>query len=205
MPSQGDESGDLSCLDWAKQYIKEKYDKPGDVFLALLHRLDRPVGGVIAFGRTSKAASRMSDLFRKREIKKSYLAITEGIPNPEAGSLKHHLKKMPGKNIVRAYHKFQHGSKEAITHYQVLQKQGDRALLKIELETGRRHQIRVQLADNKTGIVGDKKYAITDFLPDKSIALFAHRLEFVHPVKKEPVKIEAPYPSTGPWADFNFG
>ncbi len=203
MPAQGDETGDLSCLDWAKQYIKDKYNKPGEVFLGLLHRLDRPVGGVILFARTSKAASRMSEMFRTRTIRKSYLAVTVAIPNPKSGELRHFLKKLPDKNIMKAYQKFQHASQEAVTRFEVLETQDDFALVRVSPETGRRHQIRVQMAAAGCGVVGDKKYAVTDFLPDKSIALLARKLEFPHPVKKEEsIRIIADYPKGYPWELF---
>lgn len=202
MPSQGDSSGDLCVFDWAKEYIRETYNKPGNVYVALLHRLDRPTGGLIALAKTSKAASRMSSAFQNREVVKTYFAITERAPEVEADRLTHYVKKLPDKNIMRAYIKEVHGTKKAVLTYEVVQKQGQRALIKVNPLTGRRHQIRVQLASLKSTIVGDVKYGKTDFNPDKSIALFAQKLAFIHPVKKEPMEVVAPWPKTPWWQEF---
>ncbi len=202
MPSQGDETGDLSILDAGKLYLKEKYNKPGEVYLALLHRLDRPVGGVMVFAKTSKAAARLSAQFRDREINKEYLAITEQVPAEAEGKLLHYLRKLPDKNIVRAYIKPVHQSQEARLSYRVLSTQGSRALVTVSLETGRRHQIRVQMAAIGCTIVGDVKYGKSDFLPDKSIALFAWKLTVTHPITKEALTWNAPWPDTSPWRSF---
>ncbi len=202
VPSQGDQTGDESMLDLVKAYVKEKYAKPGDVYLGLVHRLDRPVGGVMVFARTSKAAARLSEQFRDRETEKAYWAITERIPAEPGGQLIHYLKKLPDQNIVRAHSKQVHGSQEAKLAYEVLATREGRALLAVALETGRRHQIRVQLAASGWPIVGDVKYGKTEFLPDKSIALMARSLKVTHPVTKAALEWQAPWPDTAPWKDF---
>lgn len=202
MPSQGDSSRDESVVDWVSRYLKETYNKPGNVYVGLLHRLDRPAGGVMILAKTSKAASRMSKQFQNREIDKTYWAITEAIPYLEKGSLTHHLRKLKDKNIVKAFSKPVTDSKKATLSYTVLKKKGKRALIEIKPLTGRRHQIRVQLSAMGCVIVGDVKYGTTPFNPDKSICLFAKSLEFIHPVKKEEVILEAS-PSSHPiWQDF---
>ena len=202
MPAQGDSSQDESVVDWVSRYLKEKYDKPGNVYVGLLHRLDRPTGGVMILAKTSKAAARMSKLFQNREINKTYWAITERIPQVESGALTHHLRKIGGKNIMRAFSKPVAHSKEAQLTYQTLKTQGDRALVEVSPLTGRRHQIRVQLSAMGCVIVGDVKYGKTQFNLDKSICLFAKRLQFVHPVKKEQVLLEASPFSHPIWEPF---
>ncbi len=200
MPSQGDESGDLSALEWTTEYIREKYNKPGNVFCGLLHRLDRPVGGVMVFARTSKAAARMSALFRDRKIQKVYQAVVIAAPGQPYGQLEHYLGMVPGKNIARAYQKSGPERKLARLDYQLLKQSKGLALLEVIPQTGRKHQIRVQLASLGCGIVGDVKYADTDFLPDKSIALRAMGLSFQHPVRKdERVEIKAGPRNAWPW------
>jgi 23S rRNA pseudouridine1911/1915/1917 synthase len=203
MPSQGDETGDLCVFDWAKEYIRVKYAKPGNVYVALLHRLDRPTGGVLLLAKTSKAAERVSKFFQKQEPKKIYYAITESIPAQNSGDLRHYLKKMADKNIVRAYQKEMDEAKLAILSYQLVNVKGKRALLKVMPLTGRQHQIRVQLNSIGCAIVGDLKYGASAPNEDKSICLFAQSLTIPHPVKKEEMlTIEAPLPTGGPWADF---
>lgn len=202
MPSQGDITGDESVFDWVKSYIAKTYNKPGNVYLALIHRLDRPAGGVILLAKTSKAAGRVSKQFQEKQTQKSYLAITEQIPQPVANTLEHYVKKLPGKNIVRAYQKEIHASKFARLHYQVLGNVGRRALVSVKLETGRRHQIRVQLASINCTIQGDVKYGKSDFNPDKSICLLAHQLTLTHPTLKTPLTITAYPPANALWAPF---
>ena len=203
MLSQGDISGDESVFDWVKNYIKEKYQKPGNVYLALLHRLDRPAGGVLLLAKTSKAAGRVSKQFQAKTTRKKYLLITERAPEPAKGELRHFVKKLPGKNIMRAYHKAVHGSKEAILTYKVLKKVAGRALVEVQLMTGRRHQIRVQMASIGSVIRGDVKYGKTTFNPDKSICLFAKTLTIEHPVNKAPLTIKAPLPANKLWRPFH--
>ncbi len=202
MPSQGDASGDESIFDWAKAYIKDTYNKPGNVYVGLLHRLDRPTGGVIALAKTSKAAERISKQFQQRKVQKTYLAITEQTPSPKSGDLVHYLKKIAGKNIMRAYRKEVHASKIAKLSYQVLNTNGERALVEILPETGRRHQIRVQLASIGCVIKGDVKYGKSTFNPDKSICLLAHKLTLTHPTLKKEMTFEAPMPDEGFWKEF---
>lgn len=199
MPSQGDASGDLNLFDWTKEYIRVKYQKPGKVYLALLHRLDRPTGGLVLMAKTSKAAARVSQLFQNREVQKTYLAITQKVPQPPKGKLFHYLKQLPKQNIMRAHPKSVSGSKPAELTYEVLKEDGKSALVEIQPKTGRKHQIRVQLAKIGCSIRGDVKYGASDFNPDKSICLLAHKLRFLHPTKKEVMEIEVPMPETGVW------
>lgn len=202
MPAQGDSSQDESVVDWVGRYLKEKYDKPGNVYVGLLHRLDRPTGGLMVLAKTSKAAARMSKLFQNREIEKTYWAITERIPPSQSGVLTHHLRKLGGKNIMKAFSKPVAHSKEAILTYTTLKTEGNRALVEIKPQTGRRHQIRVQLSSMGCVIVGDVKYGKTQFNPDKSICLFATSLQFTHPVKKEEVILQASPTGHPIWQDF---
>lgn len=202
MPSQGDETGDESVFDWAKNYIKDKYQKEGNVYVALLHRIDRPTGGILMLGKTSKAASRISEDFQKNLIQKTYYAVTENIPEPAEGELRHYLGKVPNKNIVRAYNKPVREAKAAHLTYKVLATNGKRALIEVRPHTGRQHQIRVQLAAIGCVICGDVKYGKTDFLPDKSIALLAQSITFMHPTKKEPMTISVLMPNSHVWGLF---
>ncbi len=199
MLSQGDETGDQSVFEWVKEYIRITYNKPGNVYLALLHRLDRPTGGILLLAKTSKAASRMSQQFQSRAIQKVYVALTENVPNPPVGTLKHHLKKLGGKNIMRAYRKEVAHSKPASLDYRLMRSANAKALIEVQPKTGRRHQIRVQLASIGCTIRGDVKYGKTSFNPDKSICLFAQKLIFNHPVTKEKTTIEAPLPQLNWW------
>ncbi|MDX2249802.1 MAG: RluA family pseudouridine synthase [Bacteroidia bacterium] len=202
MPSQEDETGDESVFDWVKNYIREKYQKPGNVYAALLHRLDRPTGGILLLAKTSKAAARVSQDFQQRKIRKTYYAITESIPEIPTGTLKHYLKKLEDKNIMRAYVKPVHHSQEAELHYRVLKTVGNRALIEVNPLTGRRHQIRVQLASIGCTIVGDVKYGKTEFNPDKSIALVAGKLSLSHPVLKQPLDLKIELPDNDLWRNF---
>jgi 23S rRNA pseudouridine1911/1915/1917 synthase len=199
MPSQGDASGDPNLFDWTKEYIRIKYQKPGKVYLALLHRLDRPTGGLVLMAKTSKAAARVSQLFQRKEVQKTYLAITQKVPHPPAGKLSHHLKQLPRQNIMRAYPKSVSGSKAAELTYQVVKEDGKNALVAVLPKTGRKHQIRVQLASIGCSIRGDVKYGASAFNPDKSICLLAHKLRFLHPTQKEMMELEVPVPETGVW------
>ncbi len=198
-PSQGDESGDRNVVDMSKAFLKEKYQKPGNVFAGLVHRLDRPVSGVLVIAKTSKGLARMTRLFHDREVKKYYLALTRGRLPKEEGTLSHYLIKDRQKNKSKALDKEAKGSKKAVLEYSLLGQAGDHFLYSILPLTGRSHQIRVQLAKSGAVIAGDLKYGAKEALPDKSIALHAHRLEFLHPIKKEPVKITAPLPPNSIW------
>lgn len=199
MLSQGDETGDLSVFDWVKEYIRITYSKPGNVYLGLLHRLDRPTGGVLLLAKTSKAAARVSKSFKGRDVQKIYVALTEKVPNPPVGTLKHFLKRLPNKNIMRAYRKEVPESKVASLDYRVQRSANAKALVEVQPKTGRKHQIRVQLASIGCTIRGDVKYGTTAFNPDKSICLFAQKLILTHPVKKESLTIEAPLPTNDWW------
>lgn len=203
MASQGDETGDESVYDWAREYIRVTYQKQGNVYLGLIHRLDRPAGGILVLGKTSKAASRLSKQFQSREVKKIYYALVERAPDQPHGELRHNLKKLPGRNIMRAYDKAVHGSKPAHLDYRLVTRQGSRALLEVRLHTGRRHQIRVQLASMGCTIKGDVKYGKTEFNADKSICLLARRITFEHPVQKKPLTIEIPVPEGPEWRPFD--
>ena len=203
MASQGDQTGDESVVDWVKSYLKRTYDKPGNVYLGLIHRLDRPAGGILVLGKTSKAASRLSQQFQAKEVEKVYLALTERRPPAAQGELIHHLTKLPGRNIMRAHRKPVADSKQAKLRYEVLHTHGSRALVQVQLETGRRHQIRVQLASLGCTIKGDVKYGPTSFNPDQSICLLARRLTFVHPTLKKSLTVELPVPEGPIWRPFN--
>jgi 23S rRNA pseudouridine1911/1915/1917 synthase len=202
MPSQGDETGDLCVSDWAKEFLREKYGKLGNVYVGLLHRLDRPTGGVLLLAKTSKAAARLSEDFQAHKIQKTYLAITENIPDVPEGELFHYLAKLPGKNIVKAYREPAFGAKPAKLRYRIADTHHKNALLEVSPLTGRQHQIRVQLAAMGCVICGDVKYGKTEFLPNKCIALLAHTLTIQHPVTKSPLTITAPKPTDGIWAKF---
>ncbi len=186
-------------MDWVKTYIKDRYNKPGDVYLGAIHRLDRPVSGVIIFARTSKALTRMNDLFRERKVTKKYWAIVTDQPNPIEGSLRGYIYKDTSKNrskiVPKADSNRHKGAKLAKLDYRLLGRVGSNVLLEITPETGRPHQIRVQLADQlKTPIRGDLKYGSRLRNEDGQINLHSRSLSFLHPVKKEKVSIEAPIP-----------
>ncbi len=184
-----------SLEDDVKDYIKDKYKKPGAVFLGVIHRLDRPVSGLVIFARTSKALERMNKIFKEREIEKTYLALVHGAPGQYEAKLVNWLIKDTSKNVTRAYNNDKKGGSRAELSYSVQRKLQEYSLLEVKPKTGRSHQIRVQLAKIECPIVGDLKYGSTQPNPDKSICLHALRLSFVHPVKKEPLTIEAPLPN----------
>lgn len=188
---QGDKTGDKTLTDWGKSYLKEKYQKPGNVFLHPCHRLDRPVSGIVIMARTSKALERMNKLFREDTIEKTYLAIVQSKPPKNSEKLIHWLIKNPQKNITKAYPKPGPDRKEAVLTYELLKTQRDISLLLVQPKTGRPHQIRVQLSKINCPIVGDLKYGYPDPNSDKSISLHAYRIKFVHPVKKEEIIINS--------------
>jgi 23S rRNA pseudouridine1911/1915/1917 synthase len=192
--SQGDETGDEPLGELVKAYIRKTYSKPGAVFLGVVHRLDRPVSGVILFARTSKALERMTALMRSRDIQKTYWAIVEQKPPKLADELRHFLKRESGKNLTRAYSRYRDDAKESSLTYRLLRTCGNYHLLEIIPQTGRQHQIRAQLAAIGCPIAGDVKYGASAPLPDASIALHARKIRFVHPVKKTPLQIIAPPP-----------
>jgi 23S rRNA pseudouridine1911/1915/1917 synthase len=194
---QGDESGDVCLLDLAKQWVKERYQKPGNVFVGLVHRLDRPVAGVMLFARTSKAAARLSEQIRSSRMRKVYLAVVEGQRPPTAARLVHQVERQ-GRNS-RIVDCQTPTSREARLSYRLLDSAGDRSLLEVELETGRRHQIRLQLAHIGCPIVGDCRYGAPEPLNARQIALFARQLTIVHPTRNHPLTFCAPLPSGWPW------
>lgn len=200
-----DETGDKPLNEFVKDYIKEKYNKPGEVFLGTLHRLDRPVSGVVVFARTTKAVQRMNEMFKNREIEKTYWAITMRRPDPEAGFLRHWIKKDSAKNMAKALDAPSNRSKDAkesTLDYKLLAQIGSLPLLEVKPHTGRPHQIRVQLAKINCPIRCDVKYGAPDFHADATIFLHARSLRFIHPVKKEEVYITAEPPKDNLWQQF---
>ena len=199
---QGDRTGDATLLDAVRAYLKHKYAKPGNVYLGLVHRLDRPVTGVILLARTSKAASRLSQQFRDGTVSKRYLAVTEVAPDIDDGELVHHLAAGGDeRGVTRAEIAPFPGSKSARLRYHVSGRDTDRCRLEIELITGRRHQIRAQLALAGWPVWGDVKYGARRRSHPAGIALHAWRLEVAHPVGGAPVVLEAPPPADWPWRD----
>lgn len=199
---QGDKTGDKSIIEFVKDYIKEKYNKPGNVFCGLVHRLDRPTSGAIIFARTSKALSRLNQQFRDRSINKVYWAVVEKKPEQKLGKLIHYLKKNTKQNKSHAFDKYVNESKEAILNYNWLASSDNYHLLEIKLETGRHHQIRCQLAHIGSVIKGDVKYGAKRANRDYSIHLHARKIIFEHPTKKEVISIIAPVPNDSLWKHF---
>lgn len=199
IPVQGDQSGDTDLLTLLKKDLKERYQKPGNVFLGLLHRLDRPVGGVMVFAKTSKAASRMSDLIRRRSLDKIYLAVTRGLPKKQSTRLTDYLVKDHRKNMVSVAGPNHPDAKKAELTYEVMGQKDGLSLLRIQLHTGRPHQIRVQLANEGYPLYGDQKYGQRVNQPGQQIALWANEFAFVHPVKKEEVVFTSSPPDVYPW------
>lgn len=196
---QGDKTGDKPLSEVVKDYIKLKYDKPGNVYLGVVHRLDRPTTGIVMFSKTSKALPRLNKLFAEKKTNKTYWAIVKQIPEPPQDTLIHWLKKNPKNNKSTAYTKEINGSKKAILHYKTLKVLDNYVLLEIELETGRHHQIRCQLANIGSPIKGDLKYGFDRSNKDASISLHARRLQFIHPVSKKPIDVIAPLPNEPIW------
>lgn len=199
---QGDETGDEPLVETFKQYIKEKYNKPGAVFLGVVHRLDRPVSGVTVFARTSKALERMNALFRERQTRKIYWAIVVNKPKEESGNLIHWLLKDEKKNKTTAFRNDTAGALRSELNYKIVAKQNQFYLLEVNPITGRGHQIRVQLQSMGCPIVGDLKYGYPHANPDQNICLHARQLEFEHPVKKEKMVITADPPASDFWSLF---
>ena len=201
---QGDKTGDTPLSETVKQYLKEKYNKPGNVFLGVTHRLDRPVSGLVVFAKTSKALSRLNDMFRNGEVKKTYWAIVRNRPQELEGELTNWLVRNEKQNKSYAYDKEVKDSKKAVLCYKTIGHSQNYHLLEVDLKTGRHHQIRCQLAKMGCPIKGDLKYGSPRSNPDGSICLHARRIAFVHPVSKESIKIEAPVPSGNLWNGFDF-
>lgn len=198
---QGDKTGDTPLSETVKAYIKEKYAKPGNVFLGVVHRLDRPVSGLVVFARTSKALSRLNDMFREGSVHKTYWAITAACPAEEGATLTHWIVRNERQNKSYAYDHEVPGSKKAILKYRVIGHSDRYHLLEIQLMTGRHHQIRCQLAAMGCPIKGDLKYGARRSNPDGSISLLARRIEFVHPVSRQAVTVEAPLPDDRLWRE----
>ncbi len=197
MLTQSDDSGEASLMDQVKDWIKTEYKKPGKVFLGLVHRLDRPVSGVVVFGRTSKGASRLSEQFRQKTTKKIYRALVEGTPEPQQASLTHYMRKEKSLKAT-VFPRPTPDAKEALLAYEVIETSGTTSQLDIHLHTGRFHQIRAQLAFIGHPIVGDKKYGANSTLPEGRIALNARRMIFNHPTSKEEIIIDCPPPQDWP-------
>ena len=196
-----DETGDYTLEEDVKKYIKIRYNKPGDVWLGTLHRLDRPVSGVTIFARTSKAAERMSKMFQKKEINKIYYAITKNTPDPLFGRLSNYLVRDEMTNKVKVKSKPSADAKLAELEYEVVGHLDASTLIKINLLTGRHHQARAQMAKIGCPILGDLKYGSTIPIHDKSIALHCKEMNFIHPVTNEEIKIEADFPKIVHWRD----
>jgi 23S rRNA pseudouridine1911/1915/1917 synthase len=199
---QGDATGDIPLVELCKEYIKKKFDKPGAVFLGVVHRLDRPVSGIVVLARTSKALERMNELFRERATQKTYWAIVRNKPKQSSATLVHWLLKDEKKNRTTSYIRDTPGALRSELSYQYKAESGGEYLLEVNPITGRPHQIRVQLASIGCVIKGDVKYGYAEPNEDGSICLHARRLSFMHPVKKEPMVFEAPLPITGFWNNF---
>ena len=199
---QGDKTGDKSLCDTMKAYIKEKYAKPGNVFIGLPHRLDRPVSGIVVFAKTSKALERLNRMFSVGSVKKIYWALTKGIPVPAEAEIDSWILRNEKMNKSFSYPKEVKGSKRAILHYRLAAASQNYNLIEVELKTGRHHQIRCQLSSIGCPIKGDLKYGAQRSNPDGSISLHARYIEFTHPVSKEPICVTAPLPDDRLWQSF---
>jgi 23S rRNA pseudouridine1911/1915/1917 synthase len=199
VPSQKDASGDMDMLSMMKAYIKRQYNKPGDVFLGLVHRLDRPAGGAMVFARTGKAAARLSEQLRKKELRRGYYAVVRGRPK-ERDTLTDYLLKDTSQNKVAVVPEGTAGAKRAVLHYALLETNNDLSLVQVILETGRPHQIRVQMAGENLPLYGDMRYG--GEVPGRQLALWSGALELVHPTKKETMIFYSHPPNKRPWQDF---
>lgn len=199
---QGDKTGDKPLAEMVKEYIKQKYHKPGNVFLGVVHRLDRPVSGLVVFARTGKALARLNEMFRTKEVHKTYWAIVGNCPPTEEGELVHWLVRNEKQNKSYAYDKEKPEAKKAILDYKFIGRSERYFLLEVDLKTGRHHQIRCQLAKMGCPIKGDLKYGSPRSNPDGSICLHARRVRFVHPVSKQEIDVTAPVPEGNLWHSF---
>jgi 23S rRNA pseudouridine1911/1915/1917 synthase len=200
--AQGDKTGDISLDTEVKKYLATKYKKTGEVFLGVVHRLDRPVSGVLLFARTSKALERLNEMFREKQVKKTYLAIVKERPPADEATITHFLKKNEIQNKSYVFDTEVKGSKEASLTYRLKGRSEKYYLLEIELHSGRHHQIRAQLAKIGCPIKGDLKYGFSRSNEDGSISLFARKVEFIHPVKKELITITGHFPEGDIWPVF---
>ncbi len=198
---QGDKTGDQPLSETVKQYIKTTHNKPGNVFLGVVHRLDRPVSGVVVFAKTSKALARLNDMFREGQVHKTYWAIVQGKPGSEADTLKGWITRNEKQNKSYIHPREVRGSKQAVLKYRLLACTDRYSLLEVQLLTGRHHQIRCQLSAMGCPIKGDLKYGAKRSNPDGSISLHARRVEFIHPVSKLPIVAEATIPNDNLWRE----
>lgn len=199
---QGDKTGDVPLVETVKEYIKERYAKPGAVFLGVTHRVDRPVSGVVVFARTSKALARLNDMFRTQQVQKTYWAVVRELPPQPEATLTHWLVRNERMNKSFAYDTERSNAKRASLTYRVIGKSERYHLLEVHLHTGRHHQIRCQLAHIGSPIVGDLKYGAPRSNPDGSICLHARTIEFEHPVSHIQIRVEAPLPDLPLWHKF---
>lgn len=199
---QGDKTGDVPLSETVKEYLKEKYKKPGNVFIGVTHRLDRPVSGLVVFAKTGKALSRLNEMFRNGEVKKTYWAIVKECPKETEGELVHFLVRNEKQNKSYAYDKEVKNAKKAVLHYRVIGRSQNYYLLEVDLKTGRHHQIRCQLAKTGCPIKGDLKYGFPRSNPDGSICLHARMVRFIHPVSKVQIELTAPVPESNLWKSF---
>ena len=200
---QGDKTGDTPLSETVKAYLKEKYAKPGNVFIGVTHRLDRPVSGLVVFAKTSKALARLNEMFRDGDVKTTYWAIVKECPKETEGELVHYLVRNEKQNKSYAYDKEVKNSKKAILNYKLIGHSQNYYLLEVDLKTGRHHQIRCQLAKMGCPIKGDLKYGAQRSNPDGSICLHARTIKFIHPVSKEPIELTAPVPEGNLWNGFD--
>lgn len=204
IPVQEDKSKDTDLLTVLKKDLKVRYNKPGNVYLALVHRLDRPVGGAIVFAKTSKGASRLADVLRRRQLQREYVAIVRGRVNKKQDTLTHYLWKDNRKNKVHVVNKNKRGAKKAILKYNVLEYlDNEMTLLHVTLQTGRSHQIRVQLSETGYPLYGDQKYGQNVNKHGEQIALWSHKLAFKHPTRDETIEVTSNPPANYPWTLFN--
>lgn len=196
---QGDKTGDKPLSETVKEWLKVKYHKPGNVFLGVTHRLDRPVAGLVVFAKTSKALSRLNDMFRKGEVHKTYWAIVQSVPPQNEGSIESWITRNEKQNKSYCHSAEVKGSKKAILHYRIIGQSDRYVLLEVELMTGRHHQIRCQLASIGCPIKGDLKYGAKRSNPDGSISLLSRHVEFVHPVSGKTISVSAPIPDDNLW------
>lgn len=201
--SQGDDTNDKDMVNLLKNYVKEKYNKPGNVFIGLVHRLDRPVGGVMVFAKTSKAASRLSEQVRNKSFKKTYRAVIHGTMNKKEDTLKDYLYKNKKTNMVSVVNKNHKEAKNAELDYETLQSKNNFSLVQIDLKTGRPHQIRVQFASRKHPLFGDQRYGQDVNKVGQQIALWSYKIEITHPTTKEKMEFICEPPKEYPWDLFS--